>query len=281
MRVLIGYNGSEGSRAAIEELSHIGLPVDSHVRIVAVAEPWIEPKTKEDALALVTSGVADANSLMPGLSCTGTVAEGPPSREILTAAAAFSPDLIILGAHSGDAGSSSHLGHTAQIVMNEASCSVRIARRKVSTSSRPPKLMVGYDGSHGSAQSVESIVKRTWPEGTEVRLLAVADAAVINSIGRFSPQMTNVAVESRLALQWAETLAATCIARLRKVDLKARVEIRIGLPKTMIVEEGERWDADCIFVAPHCGFDSYERYLLESISASVAERAQCSVEIVR
>jgi nucleotide-binding universal stress UspA family protein len=47
-----------------------------------------------------------------------------------------------------------------------------------------------------------------------------------------------------------------------------------------LVREAQRWGADCIFLGAK-GHSRRERFLLGSVSAAVAARAHCSVEIVR
>jgi nucleotide-binding universal stress UspA family protein len=53
-----------------------------------------------------------------------------------------------------------------------------------------------------------------------------------------------------------------------------------GNPKDVLVKEADRWDATCLFVGAR-GLRAVDRFLLGSVSASVAARAHCSVEVVR
>jgi nucleotide-binding universal stress UspA family protein len=48
----------------------------------------------------------------------------------------------------------------------------------------------------------------------------------------------------------------------------------------VLITEAEDWDADCIFVGAK-GMRGIERLLIGSVSAAVAARAHCSVEVVR
>lgn len=50
--------------------------------------------------------------------------------------------------------------------------------------------------------------------------------------------------------------------------------------KGAILKEAERWDADCIFLGSH-GLSGLDRFLMGSVSESVAVHANCSIEIVR
>src|SRR2546421_11396993 len=86
---------------------------------------------------------------------------------------------------------------------------------------------------------------------------------------------------ARFASQWAETLAAASLAELWQASVNPRVEVRFGNPKDELVRYADEWKCDTIFVGPHCAANSFERFLLGSVSAAVAARGNCSVEVVR
>ena len=68
--------------------------------------------------------------------------------------------------------------------------------------------------------------------------------------------------------------------KLRAAELVASSVIKKGDPKRVLVDESEHWGADSIFVEAR-GLRLIERFLLGSVSAAVATRAHCSVEVVR
>lgn len=281
MRVFIGFNGSEASTAALGDLAYAGLPDGSEILILTVAESWNAPKEAADADRIAALGVATIRKNFPNWLITGESATGSPPRELLARAHSFQPDLMVVGEPRQDL--SEHnifIGHTSQTILTEADCSVRIARGN----SSPPhsrKILVGFDGSVVSMFAVEAITARKWPADTKVKLLVAADSLIMGSIGRFVPQMTGVAIETKFASQWAEALASTALAKLTKAGILSSVEVRLGHPKDVIIEEAEKWDADNIFVGPHCAANSSERFLIGSVSAAVANRAHCSVEVIR
>jgi nucleotide-binding universal stress UspA family protein len=53
-----------------------------------------------------------------------------------------------------------------------------------------------------------------------------------------------------------------------------------GDPKRVLPAEADRFAADCIFLGAQ-GHGRVQRILLGSVSAAVAGRAHCSVEVVR
>jgi nucleotide-binding universal stress UspA family protein len=67
---------------------------------------------------------------------------------------------------------------------------------------------------------------------------------------------------------------------LRSQGLTVASVMQEGDPKHMLLDEAEQWEADCVFVGAR-GLSRVERFLLGSVSAAVAARAHCSVEVVR
>jgi len=282
MRILIGYNGSEAANAALHDLRCAGLPDKTEAIVLAVAESWQPPKTAYDAVEVAAAGKTTVLANFPTWIVKAETASGAPPREILAKAESFQPDLIIVGEpRQAVGGGHIFIGHTSQTILTEAECSVRIARGCESSISDAKRILIGFDGSAGAAGAVDSIVRRKWPADTSVRLLAVADSSVLTSIGRFTPQMNDAVVEAKFVLQWAETLAVPSLMKLKAAGIASSVEVRFGHPKDVIVDEAEQWNADTIFVGPHCAPNSFERFLIGSVSAAVAARAHCSVEIVR
>lgn len=282
MRILIGYNGTDFASAALDELKRAGLPHQAEVMVLTVAEMCFATVDRDDASRLASIAAGRLKNMFPGWDITTSAATGAAAGEIMAGAERFRPDLIVLGERVRSNGNQNiFLGPVSQRILTEAACSVRIARGKSVHSDNPVKLIVGFDGSAGSDHAIQSIASRQWPENTRVRLLSVADSMVMGSIGRFAPQINDAVIEARFATQWAETLAAGSLRMLRDAGLEASVEVRMGHPKQTLVEYANEWRADCIFVGPHCAGNSFERFLLGSVSSAVAARANCSVEVVR
>ncbi|MFM9904308.1 MAG: universal stress protein [Pyrinomonadaceae bacterium] len=282
MKILIGFNGSEAATSAVHDLRYAGLPDDTEVVLLTVAESWLPPKTVEEAISISAAAKAAISDEFPNWIVTAKTASGSPPREIIALAEPFEPDLIVVGEPRQPVGEHKmFLGHTSQTLLTEAVCSIRISRGQKALESRPAKILVGFDGSPGATLAIDSLLARSWRAGTEVRLLAVADSSVLTSIGRFTPQMNDTSIEARFALQWAESLASTSLKRLKNAGLIAHVEVRLGRPKDALIAAAENWEADAIFVGPHCSLNSFERFSIGSVSADVAARAHCSVEVVK
>jgi len=68
---------------------------------------------------------------------------------------------------------------------------------------------------------------------------------------------------------------------LPPAKFKVTSQLREGDPKHELPKAAEEWGADCIFVGSTGFSNRLERFVLGSVSAAVAARAHCSVEVVR
>jgi len=278
MKVLIGYNGTQIAKDALEDMERAGLPNDVEVNILIVSEEESGSASggRHGAMLLTEHAVNRLAEKYGFRNVKAETCSGSPSREILSRAQFFVPDLIVFGGeHRTSAEGEVRRQGVLQKLLMEAGCSVRIARGKHGRDDASPlRIVIGYDGSPGGRIAVETVLARSWPANTKVRLVVVTDSAVLGSIGRFSPQMSNPRIEAKIASQWANTLAEVPLKRLKDAGLDATLWVESGCPKEVLVEVAESWGADSIFLG-------VQKVTLGSVSAGVAGRAPCSVEVVR
>ena len=309
MKLLIAYDGSPSSDSALDDLQFVGLPETGvEATIISVAEVWLPPADSNgfnedeypnvvknwtrERRKIAESAVSEAETFsrhaeervrtkFPKWQISSETKTGSPGWEILAFAEELGVDLIILGAKGRSALSRVLLGSISQKVLTEANCSVRVARGKVKVDPSPNRIQIGFDGSPGSLIAVDSVASRSWTSGSEVRLISATQSLVPTTIGRFiSPVKNWVEEESNYAATWIETLAENSIRLLKNSGLSVKLEIHEGNPKTVLVDSARRWQADSIFVGAH-SYTVLERFLIGSTSAAIAERAGCSVEVVR
>ena len=202
---------------------------------------------------------------------------GSPARVLIEKADEWKPDLIVVGSHGRSGLERLILGSVSQKVLSEADCSVRIARGRKIESQKPVRIVIGVDGSSGSDSAVEAVARRWWPAGSEV-LAVTADFT--------TPTLTSAQMVGPL-IKWIDEERE----RIRLAVVRAKEKlvhsglsfsplVKAGEPKELLCAEAEDWKADCIFVgAKHQS--RIDRFLLGSVSAAVAARAHCSVEVVR
>lgn len=306
MKVLIGYDGSDCATAAIRDLRRAGLPARTQALVLSAAELLVSlprpaflatdpdldaPVMIRQARDLAEGAVADAKevaatggrlvaSLFPEWKIeTDAVAESPHAA-LVERAEKWRADLVVIGSHGRSGLGRLILGSVSQNVLSHASCSVRVGRCRQGSPPEargPVRIVLGIDGSPGSAAAAEAVAARKWPAGTEVMVVAawdlqfeVALAQVALSAGRGGPAPESI-VQQRLHAVAED---------LRRAGPYATPLILVGDPKKVLVERAEEWDADCVILGAK-GHGRIERFLLGSVSAAVAARAHCSVEVVR
>jgi nucleotide-binding universal stress UspA family protein len=175
------------------------------------------------------------------------------------------------------------LGSVSQNVLSYAPCSVRVGRTPpAAVTSGGVRVLLGVDGSADSALAVEAVAARVWPAGTEVRVVTALDPRLLGSVTWFGAGMVAIHVDDdggdvRTMLgERVEEVAG----ELRGAGLAVTTRVADGDPKRVLVEEAERWGAHAIFLGAR-GHTRVQRLLLGSVSAAVATRARCSVEVVR
>lgn len=310
MKILIAYDGSSFSEAALDDLTRAGLPEKGEALIFSVAQLWLPPqdglekkngseispyvenlvqKYYHDGEKAVTEAVTFARHAQRRLQIqfrkwkiSSEATYGSPAWEILRKAETFQPDLIVVGSHGRSAVGRFFLGSISNKILTEAHCSVRVARGKIEVDPVPVRIIVGFDGSRGAQAAVEAVAARNWRKHSEIRLIAVASPSTPSAIGRFIPPVTHMIEEiNQSERDWLEKVAGQALSKLRQAGLDANLHVCPGNPKHLLAEEAEKWGADCVFVGANAFGSRLERVLLGSVSAAVAARAQCSVEVVR
>jgi nucleotide-binding universal stress UspA family protein len=296
MSLLVGYDESDCSRAMIESLAGAGLPARGSAVVTSVAEtvalattlgygyPAAGPDditqrillVKECADRATEDGAALLRRVLPNWEISDRPAEGSPYWSLIADGERNAVDLIAVGSHGRSALGRAVLGSTSQFVVTHAAQSVRVGRAPApSQSPGTSRLLIALDGSESADAVVEEVARRSWSAGTEARIIVAVDVGTAVSIRSRS---ANEPDRAHPALP--EGVLERAAATLERAGLKLGGELKEGDPKHVILERAQFWDVDTIFVGAQ-GHSRFPRMSLGSVSASVAARAHCSVEVVR
>ena len=287
MKILLAYDGTVGAQAAVDDLLHAGLPLKTQARVVTVTESWMPPPSslellggrerESEAFIQARDAAVAIRTTFPEWEVTPQSQFGSPGNILLEIADHWKPDLIIVGSHGRSAIGRFFLGSVSQKIVTAAHCSVRVARGRIEEQETPLRLMIGIDGSAGATAAVEAVAARNWPPGTEVRLINASWNLPLMGHEDAAAALAEWVAAAKKQLQEKMDEATE---KLQAHGLQVSSVIKQEDPKHLLCNEAEKWGADCIFVGAQ-GISKIERLLLGSVSASVAARAHCSVEIVR
>ncbi len=282
-KLLIAYDGSPCSDAALNDLQRAGLPLVGEAIVVTVADIILPPPDEElpaddtgavhipevehyaevraqkamhEAQAFAERAVKRVKTDFPGWSVRSDTSCDAPAWAVLRLADNFNPSLIIVGSHDHSLiGGRLIWGSVSQRVLYEARCSVRVARSWNEERTGPVRIMIGFNGSQDSEAAVDAVASREWPEGSEARLITA---------------------HHELSFEARDAAAAS----LQAVGLSTTAFSRDGDAAHVLIREAEEWEADSIFVGTR-DVHGFQHVLHGSVSAAVAAHARCSVEVAR
>ncbi|MGH9956490.1 MAG: universal stress protein [Pyrinomonadaceae bacterium] len=281
LKILIAYDGSQCSNAALKDLRRAGLPSVVEAMLVTLADVIVPPSDDElpdvpairipevqqharahaakainEACAYAELAATRLQAYFPGWQVKTKVDCDSPAWAVIRMAADFGTDLVVVGSHGhSSAGGRLIMGSVSQRVLYEAGCSVRVARCSDERRDGLVRIVVGFNESQDSLEAVEAVASRAWPVGTEVRVVTAMDASKPESHARATD-------------------------KLRAAGLATSEINRVGDPAHALIKEAEEWGADSIFVGTR-DLHGFRHLLYGSVSSAVAAQALCSVEVVR
>jgi len=311
VRILIAYDGSDCAEAALDDLAQAGLPETAESIVMSVTEVFLPPPpvssyeiveqamsvhvpadlkkvyakgshAVKEAKELAERGAARVRAAFPKWKVKAEAIYGSPAWELVFKADSWKPDLLIVGSHGRSPLGRFVLGSVSQRVVTEARCSVRIARGRVEEPGSPVRIVIGLDGSPASEAALRAVAERHWPVQSQARVVVVDDPLRPTVVGELIPMLgKSVAASNRTDRARLQELAEKAANVIRSANLHASVLIEEGDPKHVLPKVAEKWGANSIFVGATGFSNRLERFVLGSVSAAVAARAHCSVEVVR
>ena len=285
MKVLIAYDGSDFADAILDDLRYAGLPPSAEVLVITIAEPEyiLVGKNAEGVAGWLSYRLIEARSLaksardrirrdFTGWNVTFEARIAHPPQEIIRKVVEWNPDLVIIGQDGSSGSKRSGRGRVNKRLFKEANCSVRIARALNRPHNTTPRVVIPIAATQDPIGLAQVITSRIWPPRTEVKLIA--------SIGPILSEM-QIVYGFMDAQEGAVMKIQRQVAKeLQSANLLVSTEVTADFPATGVIEIARRWRADCVFVwAEEMNF--FEKMICGDFVASVAARAECSVEVVR
>lgn len=145
------------------------------------------------------------------------------------------------------------------------------------------RVLLAVDGSQYSDAAVDEVASRAWPAGSEIRVMTAYELPLAPAPETWALPQDYFEKLDLAAREHAEAVEQEVVLRLKKTfdpSIKVTGNILPGSPRSIILEEAERWSADLVVVGSH-GYGAWHRFLLGSVSQAVVSHAKCSVEVVR
>jgi nucleotide-binding universal stress UspA family protein len=295
MKLLVAIDSSPVSKTVVNEVARRPWPSGTTACVLHIVD-WPQlPSSASLVQAIKESAihfVKEASDKLgkAGLPATPKVLDGHPRIAVAEYAKEWGADLVLVGSHGASGLVRFLLGSVAQAALRRSPCSVEIVRRPAqdsATVSNAMKILIGTDGSDCSMAAVRSVAERPWPVGSQISVISVVP--LIIPFGEtmpfpvapiYPPDFIDTAAKQ------ARGRAEEAVARARQILNEARIKPvetefqPLGDARQVILDEAKDWGADLIVVGSH-GYRGVDRFMLGSVSESVAMHAHCSVEVIR
>lgn len=288
MKLLLAVDSITTLNILLDELAARSWPNGTQARIVSVVEDgevpletWRAEGYGRDAVRHEMRRRGEqitvlANDRLRAIGIAGevTIMRGDPGFLIPFAARKWSSDLILIRANNRVDFRNWLLGSVARRVLESAPCSVEVVR----VADEPHlaggrfRVLLATDGSEASSNAAHVVAQSNWPELTEVKAVSVVNPLT------YSLEDSGLWRDKHTAR--AQRAIGEALKALSSVPVKISGEVITGGIARGILDRARNWPADLIVVGAH-DRRGLKRLLLGSISTAVAERAQCSVRVVR
>jgi nucleotide-binding universal stress UspA family protein len=142
------------------------------------------------------------------------------------------------------------------------------------------KILLAIDDSKFSEAAIRAVAAQNNPRQAEIHILHVIEPITLYPDGEtWGSGSENVQIleEER---ERATGMLARASQSLRDAGFTVTTAIEEGNPKVVIIDSAAQRNADLIVVGSH-GRKGLDRFLMGSVSETVARHARCSVQIVR
>jgi nucleotide-binding universal stress UspA family protein len=285
MKLLMALDGSSGSSAVVREVASRPWPEGSECCVMTAIDPFFFTKAplllKEAKEEVQRTLDGYAESLKPtGMQLSTEILLENPRHGIPKAASEWKADLIVMGSHGTGAFLRLLMGSTAQAVLRHAGCSVEIVREG-GRKNGGMHVLVPTDGSDCAEAALRAVAARPWPEGTEIRVICVPEVPVLAGAYPYYPPelVLEVAATNDAHAREAVQKGASILRKAGLCVMEEVLEPRES-PVRAVMGMADLWNADLIVLGSH-GRRGFDRYVMGSVSESVALHAHCSVEVVR
>jgi len=275
MKLLVAVDSSECCHEAVKHLRMSGISMGARVRFVHVMREGQEAKD-------VSASLKDVTALLTNASSVETIyAEGNAADRIVELAAEWESDMIAMGTSDKRGLERIFLGSVSKSVLSRADCPVLILRGEPKNLDN---VLVAADDSESSAACIEWLSNQVWPRHKNIAILSVMEEAPVAFNSEFSSVET--ASEEMLRKQQAELRAShlsqcwseLCAANLKKPQIP--FVVTDGMPTEAILSLSKQWHTDLIVLGSNCK-SGIEKVIHGSVSETVADKAPCSVLVVR
>lgn len=275
MRLLVGFDGSDGGRDALELARSLAEPAGASLLVVAVVPYGPLPvdfrALESDAAAEAEPLFEEARERLGGLDVeTRGFGGGSPAGVITDLAEAEEIDLIVVGSPHRGAVGRALIGSVAESLLHGAPCPVVVAPHGYAEERHDPprRVAVAYDGTPEAKAALHGAEAIAAPSAATIEVLTVvAPPVAMPGVVGYTP--IDPPDPDRIVAEAVNSVDSGLAATGRRLD---------GPPARTLAEACE--DGVDLLVAGSRAYGPVMRVLLGSVSTQLVHLAPCPVLVV-
>lgn len=282
--VVVGYSGSDESRAALALTRELAGPLDAPVVAVSV----ITSAPLETDLRTFTADLqeraerlkAEALEALSGLDEVEAISVPAPSpaRELDRIAGQRDAVMVVLGStHRGALGRVVP-GTVADRLLAGGRCPVAVAPRGFASSTvRLSRFGVAFDGSPEARVALAEAARLALAAGASLDLLAVVNPAMPAELPWAAQGYAALAVSPRITRQQVDHMwscAGKAVQDLVPDEVRATIHVVEGLPTEVLLQRSKQLG---LLLVGSRGYGPLGRVLMGSVSTTLVRECTCPV----
>jgi nucleotide-binding universal stress UspA family protein len=275
MRIMVGFDGSDGGRDALQLTREIAAPLEAEVLVLTVVPYGPLPigfEALEAGAAVEAEPLFDeARERLVGLDVKARgFGGGSPAGVMTEIAEREEIDLIVVGSPHRGAIGRALIGSVAESVLHGAPCAALVAPRGYGAEAHEPfrRIAVAHDGTpeaEAALRAAEVLALRT---NAAIRILTVvAPPVAVPGIGGYVP--VEPPEPNRIITEAVNSVDGRLAADSRRLG---------GSPARILAEACE--DGVDLLYAGSRGYGPVMRVLLGSVSTQLIHLAPCPVMVI-
>jgi nucleotide-binding universal stress UspA family protein len=275
VRLLVGHDGGDGGRDALELARVFGTVTSARALVVTVQPfgrlPVPFAELEHDAAAEAEPVLEEARGRLSGLEVETRAFGGGSAAGVVTdLAEAEDVDLVVLGSPHRGAVGRALIGSVAQSVLHGSPCAVSVAPRGYAKAPHDPfrRVAVAYDGTPEAKAALSAATELAEKSRAGVWVLTVV-APPVSLPGAVGYTPVNPPDPDRVVEEGVRLVGDRAPVEGRRLD---------GSPAPVIAEACE--EGVDLLVAGSRGYGPAMRVLLGSVSTRLVNTAPCPVMVV-
>ena len=300
MKVLFAVDGSSGSFDAVAQVGPLLNPAQDQLALYCAPPDTakLSPRTNPEVLGRARQGLVDAifdearKQLPAALQANVQTITGAhdPRHGIVTAAAEWGAELIVVGARGLGALQRMLLGSVSRAVVHAAKVPVWVARVGKRSIAHPGvNVLVACEDPEKGCRQAEALAAFSWPSGSTCHTLTVVPSMFAGAVPDWLQEQARSPDVEEMVQAWArehdqelqamrQRMSAFC-QKLPTAFTQREPVVTEGEPASVILNSVAKDQIDVVVLGVHRK-NWLTATLLGSTSEAVLNHASCSVVIV-